>query len=125
MRKYTSEQCKDTGMAMVLLLLLLFYIFKKEPFIYVAIILHILNMTTPGVYRPVAVIWLGSSHLLGTYVSKGILTIIFLIVVTPVGLWRRFFSEDTLKLKAFKNDSKSVMLVRNHTFTVQDIEQPY
>jgi hypothetical protein len=125
MKKYTEEQCKDTGMAMVLLLLLMFYFFKSELFIFGAIALHILNMSIPGVYRPVAVVWLGLTHFLGTIVSKLILSIVYFTVVTPVGLWRRVFTEDTLRLKAFKADRKSVMHERNYTFTGKDIERPY
>ncbi len=125
MRKYTVEQCKDTGMAMVLLLLLMFYFFKSDLFIFGAIVLHILNMAFPDVYRPVAVVWLGLTHFLGTIVSKVILSVVFFTVVTPVGLWRRLFASDTLRLKAFKADRKSVMHERNYTFTGRDIERPY
>jgi hypothetical protein len=125
MRKYTEEQCKDTGMAMVLLLLLMFYFFKNELYILGAIVLHILNMSVPGVYRPVAIIWLGVTHFLGTIVSKLILSLVYFTVVTPVGLSRRFFATDTLRLKAFKANRKSVMYERNYTFTGKDIERPY
>jgi hypothetical protein len=105
--------------------MLMFYFFKSELFIFGAIALHILNMSVPGVYRPVAVIWLGLTHFLGTIVSKLILSIVYFTVVTPVGLWRRVFTEDTLRLKAFKADRKSVMHERNYTFTGKDIERPY
>ncbi len=125
MRKYTVEQCKDTGMALVLLLLLIFYFLRSEFFVFGAIVLHILNMAFPGVYRPIAVIWLGSTHFLGTIVSKVILSVVFFTVVTPVGLWRRLFAADTLRLKAFKGDRTSVMHERNYTFTGKDIERPY
>lgn len=125
MKKYTVEQCKDTGMAMVLLLLLMFYFFRSEFFVFGAIVLHILNMAFPGLYRPVAVIWLGLTHFLGTIVSKAILSVVYFTVVTPVGLWRRLFAADTLRLKSFKSDCTSVMHERNYRFTARDIERPY
>jgi len=125
MRKYTEEQCKDTGMAMVLLLLLTFYFFRSEFLVFGAIALHILNMAFPGLYRPVAVIWLGLTHFLGTIVSKAVLSVVFFTVVTPVGLWRRLFAADTLRLKSFKMGDTSVMHERNQLFSGKDIERPY
>src|SRR5438067_10567940 len=69
-RPITKEQSKDTGMAMVLLLLLFSGAFKRETLVTIAIIALIVDMTFPQLYRPVAVLWLGLSHLLGTVVSK-------------------------------------------------------
>ena len=125
-RKITKDESRDTGMAMVLLSLILFVVFKRnERFILVAIVLHILNMVVPLVFRPVAVIWLGVSHLLGTLMSKVLLSIVFLLVVVPVASVRRWLGKDSLKLRAFKAGQHSVMVERNHTFTKGDLEKPY
>ena len=82
-------------------------------------------MTFPQLYRPVAVLWLGLSHLLGTVVSKILLTLVFFGVVTPIGLARKLLGIDSLKLKDFKSGENSVMIIRNHIFTGKDIEKPY
>ena len=124
-RPITKEQSKDTGMAMVLLLLLSSAAFKRETFVTAAIVVLLIDMTFPQLYRPVAVLWLGLSHLLGTVVSKILLTLVFFGVVTPIGLTRKLMGIDSLKLKDFKSDENSVMTIRNHTFTGQDIEKPY
>jgi hypothetical protein len=124
-RSISKEQSKDTGMAMVLLLLLFSAAFKRETLVTMAIVALLVDMTFPQLYRPVAVLWLGLSHLLGTVVSKALLTLVFFGVVTPIGLARKLLGIDSLKLKDFKSGDKSVMVVRNHTFTGQDIEKPY
>jgi hypothetical protein len=121
----TRDQCKDTGMAMVLIFLLLTLIFNREIYLIGAICLHVLNMVFPRAYRPVAVLWLGLAHLLGTVVSRIVLTVVFLTVVTPIGLARRLLGVDSLKLKEFKKDDGSVMHERNHKFTAEDIQRPY
>jgi hypothetical protein len=121
----SKEQSKDTGMAMVLLLLLASAAFKRQPLITVAMIALVVDMTFPRLYRPVAVLWFGLSHLLGTVVSKILLTLVFFGVVTPTGLARKLLGIDSLKLKDFKSGDSSVMVVRNHTFTGKDIEKPY
>src|SRR5690349_21585497 len=117
----TKDQSKDTGMAMVLLLLLTSGAFKRELLVALAIIVLVIDMIFPQLYRPVAVIWLAVSHLLGTVVSKILLTIVFFTVVTPIGLARKLLGSDSLKLREFKSSGDSVMVVRNHTFTGQDM----
>ena len=124
-RKITRDQSRDTGMAMVLLFLILFASRKREGYLFVAIALHILNMTWPQVYRPIAVIWLGLSDLLGSVVSKVLLSVVFFLVVTPIAILRRLAGKDSLKLRAFKASQDSAMLERNHTFVSQDLEKPY
>lgn len=123
--KITKDQCKDTGMAMVLIFLIVAVAFKKDIYIYGAIGLHVINMITPQVYRPVAVVWLGLAHILGTIASTVILSVVFMVVVTPIGLLRRMLGKDSLNLKDFKTGRKSVMHERNHTFAAEDITKPY
>ena len=124
-RKPTKDQSRDTGMAMVLLLLILFATRKREGLLLVAITLHIVNMIVPQIYRPVAVLWLGFSDLLGAVVPKILLGTLFFLVVMPVGLLRRLLGKDTLKLRMFKSSGGSVMLQRNHVFVSQDLTRPY
>ncbi len=124
-RKITKDQSRDTGMAMVLLLLIAAASRKREGYVYLAIALHVINMIWPQIYRPVAVIWLGLSDLMGSVVSKILLSIVFFVVVTPIGILRRLTGKDSLKLREFKASQDSVMLERNHTFVGQDLERPY
>ena len=124
-RTTTKDQSRDTGMAMVLLLLLVFIARKREGWLIGAIVLHVVNMIVPQVYRPLAVLWLGLSDLLGAIVSKVLLSIVFFGIVMPIGIVRRLLGKDSLKLRAFKAGSDSVMLERNHTFVAADLERPY
>lgn len=123
--KITKDQSRDTGMGVVLLLLLLFVARKREWYLIGAIAIHVINMVVPQVYRPIAVVWFGLSNLLGTIVSKILLVIVFFGVVTPIAVLRRLFGKDSLKLRAFKKGQDSVMLERNHMFVSTDLERPY
>ena len=124
-RNITKHESRDTGMAMVLLLLILYVVLKRQYFVFAAMALHVVNMTLPRIFRPIAVVWLGLSHLLGTVASKILLSIAFFAVVTPIGILRRLAGKDSLKLRAFKASDESVMLERSHTFAASDIEWPY
>ena len=121
----TKEQSRDTGMALVLVLLLVRIFTKVDGYLIAAIVTLVVNMTAPQLYKPLAVVWLGFSHLLGMVMSRVILTVIYVGVVTPMALLRRLAGKDSLKLQAFRADDRSVMLVRNHKFTGKDIEKPY
>jgi hypothetical protein len=125
MKKITKDQSRDTGMAMVLLLLLLAISPKRHALLLVAILLLLVNMITPQIYRPIAVFWLGFSELLGAVMSRVLLSIVYFCVVTPIGVLRRLAGKDSLKLRAFKASSDSVMLERNHTFIGRDLERPF
>jgi hypothetical protein len=124
-RKITKDQSRDTGMAMVLLLLIVFLSRKREGWLFAAMLLHVLNMVVPQIYKPVAVIWLGLSDLLGAVVPKILLSVVFFIVVAPIAILRRLAGKDSLKLRAFKASKDSVMVERNHIFTSRDLERPY
>jgi hypothetical protein len=121
----TKGQSRDTGMAMVLLFLILRVCLYRELYLYLAIALQIVTMTLPQVFKPIAVVWLGLSNLMGSVVSKVLMSIVFFAVVTPIGFLRRLFGHDSLKLRAFKASGESVMWERNHRFTARDMERPY
>jgi hypothetical protein len=121
----SRDQSKDTGMAMTLILLLLNRSFRHDAWLIGAIAALVIAMTVPQVYRPLAVVWFGLSHLIGMFTSKIILSAVFFGVVMPVGLLRRLSGKDPLNLKAFKAGSTSVMKERNHRFVAADLEKPY
>jgi len=125
LKNITKDRSVGTGMAMVLLLLLAYIRTRRDGVLLAAIALQVVNMTAPRIYAPVAVVWFGLSHLLGAVMSKILLSILFFGVVTPMGILRRLFGKDSLKLRAFKAGEESVMLVRNHKFVARDIEKPY
>lgn len=121
----SEKQSSDTGMAIVLILLIIALLTKNDAFIVISAVTLIINMIYPNFYYPFAIIWLGFSHLLGTVVSKIILTIVFIILVIPVSIFRRILGKDSLYLKDFKKSSTSVMKIREHKFSASDIEKPY
>lgn len=125
-REISKEQAKDTGMAMVLISLLFAYFGSDTRFLLLAIVLLVLDMTIPTIFTQLAKAWLGLSHLLGTIVSRILLTLIFCILVVPMGLIRRFvFKADAMKVKQWKQSSDSVFTVRDHLFQPDDIERPF
>ena len=121
----TPEQAKDTGMAMVLICLLLGYWGKFPKFLPVSLVLLLLTMAWPNAFRPLAVLWFGLSHLLSRVMSRVILTVVFFLVVTPIGVIRRLWGADTLQLKKWKQGRGSVFVVREGVVQGKDMANPY
>ena len=121
----TRDQSRDTGMAVVLLLLLALMKWGRSELLVALVIVHVVNMVVPQVFRPVALVWLGLAHALGAVMSRVLLSIVFALVVTPIGLLRRALGQDSLRLREFKAGDRSVMVVRNHAFTAGDLDKPY
>ncbi len=125
LKKITKDQAKDTGLALILILLIIEYVRYRHVLILAAGAVLVLTMTQPAVFRPLARIWFGLSHFLGTIVSKIILSIVFFLIVTPVGLMRKVFGADPMKSRLWKKGNDSVLVERNHSYTKADIEKPY
>jgi hypothetical protein len=121
----TPEQAKDTGMAMVLICLLLGYFGKFPKFLPVSMVLLIITMSWPKAFKPLAGLWFGLSHLLGSVVSRVVLSILFFVIVTPIGLLRRWYGADSLQLKKWKQGNGSVFVVREGALQEKDLINPY
>lgn len=121
----TKKQASDSGMAIVLILLLIGLFTGNDLYYKIAIPVLVIDMTYPMFYYYFAILWFGFSQILGTIVSKIILSVVFFVMVLPVGLIRRMMGKDSLQLKKFKKGKSSVMLQRNYRFTSKDIINPF
>jgi hypothetical protein len=121
----TQAYTKDTGLVIVLILLLTAYWKGDLFFILLSIVTLVVAMTIPVVLKPAAVIWYYFSTALGNITNRIIFTIIFGVVLTPVGMIRRFLGYDPMKRKTWKNGSNSVFTERDHVFIPDDLNRPY
>lgn len=123
--KITKVQAIDTGMAIILICLIIAIITKNLLYAKLAVVLLIINMIYPKAYKSIGILWVGLSQLVGTVISKILLLLIFYIILTPIGLLRKLLGNDLLKLKEWKKDTSSVFKIRDHTFIPNDINNLY
>ena len=57
----------------------------------------------PMALKPLHTFWMGLAFFLGWFVSRILLTILFFVIVTPIGLMLRLFGKDLLNLKIEKD----------------------
>ena len=123
--KNAVKQAQETGMAMVLLCLIVHLFWESPVLLPLAIVLQVLMMTIPVVFKPLAVIWFGLSNKLGFIITNVILMILFFAIVTPVALVRRALGADPLLLKKWKREKRSIFKKRDHLFQADDLFKPY
>lgn len=121
----SKKQASDSGMALVLIFLIISLVTKNDLYLKITIAIQVVNMIYPMFFYPFAILWLGLSRILGVVGSTIILTIVFYLLVTPIGLLRKLLRKHSLKLAEFRKSNKSVMIVRNYWFKAADLEKPY
>lgn len=121
----SKDQSKDSALALLLILLIIGYFTGNKSYFGLGIILLLPIMTWPYIFKPIGYLWLTFSSLLGSLSSKIILSVVFFLIVMPIGFIRKLSGIDNLKLLQFKKGRSSVLLERDHTFNRSDLEKPY
>jgi hypothetical protein len=121
----TREQAKDTGMLIAVIFLIMSYYMHDIRLSYLAMGVLIVDLVACILFKPAAKLWFGMSHILGNVVSKIVLSIIFIVMVIPVGMIRRLLGKDSLYLNRWKKNDGSVFKVREHIFEPADLDNPY
>jgi hypothetical protein len=119
--RITKKQCMEFGQVATLLALIFALHYKNDHLVAAAFVLILVTIVLPVIFYPFAVVWFGLSELLRIVSPAIILTIIFFLIVTPVGLIRRLLGKDSMQLKQFKKNRQSVMIDRNHLCTKSDL----
>lgn len=119
--RITKKQCMEFGQVATLTVLILALHYKNDHLVAAAFALILITIVLPIIFYPFAVVWFGLAELLSMVSPAIVLTIIFFLIVTPVGLIRKLLGKDNMRLKQFKKSRQSVMIDRNHLYTESDL----
>jgi len=125
MKPSSLDQAKDTAFAAVLILLLLARFWPMPDLVLAAMAVLLLAMVWPRFFSPAARVWFGLSHVIGSVVSKVLLSVIYIVITTPIGLLRRLLGADAMRMRGWKKDETSAFVERSQTFSAKDLEIPY
>lgn len=120
-----KSRAVDTGMALVLICLIVGLVRGTQGWFLLAAALLVLNMTAPMLFGPASRLWFGLSAVLGAVMSKLILGLVYFLILTPVGLLRRAMGKDTLRLREFRKGHGSVFRTRAGPFAPADLKTPF
>lgn len=118
------REAVDTGMACTLICLLVGFATHGQMWFVAAAVLLVVAMTAPMLFRPAAKLWFAFSRILGSVMSKVVLSVIFFGLVTPLALLRRVLGHDPMQLRGWKK-AGSAFVTRDHAYTAKEIEQPF
>ncbi|MGO4293622.1 SxtJ family membrane protein [Chitinophaga sp. RAB17] len=121
----TRQQCIEFGQVVVLAAIVAALYYRNFQLVALALGALTITILVPQLFHPLAWIWFGFSKILGEINIRVLLTLVFVLVVLPVGLWRKLRGRDSLLLRRFKKDDASVMVVRNHLYTKEDLQHTF
>ena len=103
--------------------LVLYLIFKKDIFLYLATIIAITALVLPIVGKGIVWLWFKLAEILGWINSRILLSIVFFIVLLPISLAYKLTNKNPLQLK--KETNKSLYNTRNHLYKKEDFKFPW
>jgi hypothetical protein len=110
---------KETVLVIAVGFLVLHLVFKGRVFLYCALGIGLAGVFSFWLSEQIDWVWRGISRLMGFVSNAVLLTIIFFLVVTPVGLIRR------LSKKGFDPGAKSNFSDREHVVAKEDFEKTW
>ena len=126
MKKTPSlQECRDTGLALSFVALLLWWFSARPAYVYSAMIIILATMIWPGFMSYPARLWFGLSHLLGSVMNQLILGLLFFLIVLSVALIRKALGKDAMGFKQWKNSKVSAFVVRDHTYVAADLKDTF
>ena len=103
--KTGKKNLRNFGVIIGIILLIvagfLFYREKEsfQTFLYIAGVFIGLALILPSILKPIYIVWMTFAVVLGWFMTRVILSLLFYVIITPIGLVLRIFGKDFLELK--------------------------
>ncbi|NQU95361.1 MAG: hypothetical protein HQ549_03925 [Candidatus Omnitrophica bacterium] len=107
--KSTRKELREFGLTIGVILVILgaVTLWRGKPtypyFLGVGALFIALGLTLPGILKPLQKVWMSFAVIMGFFVSRIILTILFYVVVTPIAIIVRILGKDILDQRIDKN----------------------
>ena len=121
----TKRQNVEFGLVAILVTCVLAFWLNEINWLLATILLSLITIITPVVFYPFAALWFGLSRVLSKISSTILLSLVFFVIVTPMGFFRRIAGKDSLKIRQFKKSRQSVMVDRKHIYTAADMADTF
>lgn len=107
--KSDTKECRKFGITIGIVLALIGFVllyYDKSLYVWfhtIGFALIAFGLAVPLLLKPFHFVWMVLAVVLGFIMSRIILTLLFYLVVTPIGLFTRMIGKDFLDLKLEKN----------------------
>lgn len=120
--KNTSNN-KESVLAVVLLLLIIYAFTKAKYYIGITIVFIILALLFEKVSVATDFVWRKLTKVLGIISSTILLSVFFFLIFFPIGALLKLFNKSSFI--RFSSNLKSTFEIRERLFVKSDIEQPF
>jgi uncharacterized membrane protein (UPF0182 family) len=117
--KDNKSKTLETILVLVGAFVICFWIWEKKIFLLIAIILILAGVFSPYLANKISWLWLKFAELIGSVMSKVLLSLVFFIFLLPLAVMYRITNKNFLSLK---KKPGSYYVERNHQYTAKDIE---
>ena len=114
-----KEKSLETLLVLVGALIVIFWISSKKIYLLVALVLILIGIVSPFLSAKISWAWLKFAELIGSVMSKVILSVVFFVFLVPIALVYRLTKKNPLFLK---RQDESYYIVRNKQYSPKDIE---
>ena len=115
------------GTVLLLVGIVLYLIGKSSSVVFggIGVLLILLGLILPNLLKPLNKIWMTLAVILGWFMSRVILFILYFVIITPIGIFLKLIGKDFLRLKIDKS-SKSYWETREKKIAEQiDYERQF
>lgn len=120
-----ADKSKDFAIVCALLLLGGFSLTKQFILLLLMAILLLASLLVPSFFPPLLRPWLAISRIIGEMVTAIVLTAVFILLVTPIGLIRRVIVSDVSIFRSWRAGTKTAFIDRKHCYSSDDIVKTY
>ena len=115
------------GTVLLLVGIVLYLIGKSSTVVFgaIGVLLILFGLILPNILKPLNKIWMTLAVILGWFMSRVILFILYFVIITPIGIFLKLIGKDFLRLKIDKS-SKSYWETREKKIAEQiDYERQF
>ncbi len=123
MSKSNPYKAKETVLVITVGCIILHLVFKNKVFLYCALFIGLAGILSLYLSEKIDWVWGKLSTIMGEISNRVLLTIIYLLVVTPVALIRRLWKKNSLT--HFDGAAGSNFSERDHQFSKKDLENTW
>lgn len=128
--KSSRKDLKNFGVTIGFILLMIgafLFVREKDSFIYfssIGSLLIILGAITPVILKPIYKIWMTFAVIIGWIMTRVILSVLFFLIITTIGIFARLIVKDFLSLRP--KSQKSYWNSRDREYELnQDYEKQF
>jgi hypothetical protein len=117
--KQTKEKYLETLLVLTGAFIVIYWIWPKKIYLLIALIFILIGIVSPYLSAKISWLWLKFAELLGSVMSKVILSVVYFVFLVPIALVYRLTHKNPLLLK---RRGGSYYIIRNKQYAARDIE---